>query len=963
MADGLNINLSQASIDKFKDQINQLKTQAEQENVKINIDINNENIRGQIEAVQSVLNSLQNNTKPIEINLDTIKAREKLTEIKGTYQDVFNELSKIGNVQIKPIKIDAEGNIQSFIAQLEQIPGLMQKIKFADSGNGLFTFDPNSVITETSNIAKLTEQVDKFRDKRQSLLNEIKDTNLGDTSKINEAQKSLDSLNFTNFKSKINEVDSLMNDVNKSFKNAFNVDQAGRSLNQKLEQLKESSKYLNSENINGLQDKVGDAKSLEDIQQLTNQYKELINEEKERKSLIESMAKAHDKSEENAIKRQQEQEKELNKTLQQEELNRQKIQDAIAKTIQKREEENKVLEQNQAKASNKALEDNYKQLQRIQEFKDQYNQKISDFSGKSQYVNPEEISNLQNKINGLNGTESTNEIQKIKNALDGLIDKEKELNNNARDVESTYKSLESQIQKINNIKNGYNGKLDTGNTQYLELEVQADKLIEKLQQYQSEEKILSTKEISDIQEEVNAYKKKANEVEDVTKFVKQQENAVDALKNKFGNLFSDSDVSKLKENLQSVLSLGSLNSNDKDTITSFIANKEKELTELKRVSSLGANVGSLSGSGLNMESSIQDVDKYVQSILGAKASVSSITESEDKFGNAVKTANVSVDEGNNIVSKYKVTLDSASNSIYKTSTGVQDLSSKHATLGESIQNAMAGFLKFQVVAVGVMGAINALKEGISTINSLNESMTNIAMVTGDSMDKVKQYMNQYTQLSQQLHTTTSDVATAAEEFLRAGDSQQESMKMVQAATVMAKEAGMTQEEASQGLIAIANAYGILPDKIMNVVDMMTKLDNISSSSVSEMNTALTKVASSANEVGVPLNKLLSYITEISSVTRTAPSTIGTGLNSIFSRFSSIKMGKNYDPNSGEALNNVEKSLQTVGISIRKDKDTFKDFSTVLDGVGEHWDKYTDRQKNLISTQMAGKMLAPLYGDI
>jgi len=364
-----------------------------------------------------------------------------------------------------------------------------------------------------------------------------------------------------------------------------------------------------------------------------------------------------------------------------------------------------------------------------------------------------------------------------------------------------------------------------------------------------------------------------------------------------------------------------------------------------------------------MESSIQDVDKYVQSILGAKASVSSITESEDKFGNAVKTANVSVDEGNNIVSKYKVTLDSASNSIYKTSTGVQDLSSKHATLGESIQNAMAGFLKFQVVAVGVMGAINALKEGISTINSLNESMTNIAMVTGDSMDKVKQYMNQYTQLSQQLHTTTSDVATAAEEFLRAGDSQQESMKMVQAATVMAKEAGMTQEEASQGLIAIANAYGILPDKIMNVVDMMTKLDNISSSSVSEMNTALTKVASSANEVGVPLNKLLSYITEISSVTRTAPSTIGTGLNSIFSRFSSIKMGKNYDPNSGEALNNVEKSLQTVGISIRKDKDTFKDFSTVLDGVGEHWDKYTDRQKNLISTQMAGKMLAPLYGDI
>ena len=264
---------------------------------------------------------------------------------------------------------------------------------------------------------------------------------------------------------------------------------------------------------------------------------------------------------------------------------------------------------------------------------------------------------------------------------------------------------------------------------------------------------------------------------------------------------------------------------------------------------------------------------------------------------------------------------------------------------------------------GTYAAINALKEGISTINSLNEKMSNIAMVTGESMQTVQGYMNQYTQLATQMHTTTDDIAISAENFLRAGKTNAESMQMVKAAIVMSKEAGISEEESSEGLIAISNAYGILPNKIMNVVDMMTKLDNVSSSSVSEMNTALTKTASSANEAGVPLNKLLSYITEISSVTRTNPSTIGTGLNSIFSRFSSIKMGKNYDPNSGEALNNVEKSLQTVGISIRKDKDTFKDFSTVLDGVGEHWDKYTDRQKNLISTQMAGKMLAPLYGDI
>lgn len=763
MADGLKINLSQNSINEFKAQINQLKTQAEQENVKINVNINDENIRGQIEAIQSVLNALQNNVKPIEINLDTIKAREQLTQIKGTYQDVFNELSKIGNVKFQPIKIDEQGNIQSFIAQLEQIPGLMQKIKFAVSENGQFSFDPNSVITETSNISKLSEQVDKYKKKRQSLLNEIKDTNLVDTSKINEAQKSLDSLNFTNFKSKIIEVDSLMNDVNKSFKNAFNVDQAGRSLNQKLEQLKEQSKYLNSEDITGLQDKVGNAKSLEDIQQLTNQYN--------------------------------------------------------------------VLKQNEKEFSNQAKQD-------------------------------------------------------------------------TRDVESTYKSLESQIQKINNIKNGYNGKLDTGNTQYLKLEVQADKLIEKLRQYQNEEKILSTKEISNIQEEINAYKKKANDIEDVTRFVKQQESAVDALKNKFGNLFSNSDVSKLKENLQSVLSLGSLNTNDKDQITNFIANKKKELTELKRVSGLGANVGSLSGSGLGMESSnenLKALNKWVQANIDAKASVSSLGSVEETLNGKVLTANGSIDKGNGIIEKMKINLDTSTDSVYKMSNGVQDLSSRHASLTESMSNALAGFIKFQVGAASIMAVINALKEGISVITDLNTSMTNIAMVTGDGMDKVKQYMNQYTQLSQQLHTTTSDVAIAAEQFLRAGDSQQQSMKMVQAATVMAKETGMTQEEASQGLIAIANSYGILPEKMMQTVDMMTTVDNKSATSVSEINTALQKTASSAKGAGVSLQDLISYIAEISSTTRQSAGTIGTGLNSIFSRYESIKMGKSYDPDNNPLM--------------------------------------------------------------
>jgi len=64
-------------------------------------------------------------------------------------------------------------------------------------------------------------------------------------------------------------------------------------------------------------------------------------------------------------------------------------------------------------------------------------------------------------------------------------------------------------------------------------------------------------------------------------------------------------------------------------------------------------------------------------------------------------------------------------------------------------------------------------------------------------------------------------------------------------------------------------------------------------------------------------------------------TIGTALNSIISRFASIKEGKLFDPDNNP-LNNVEKSLNRYGISVRSNATTFKSFSDVLTDVSSKW---------------------------
>lgn len=592
MAGGIRINLDNASKEQLLNEVDRLKTQLENKNIVLKIDDNN--IKNQIESMRTILESFSNNNKPIEINIDSVKAKEELSKIQGGFEQIIAEYSKLGNINVSQ-KFDDQGQLQSFVVKLEQVNGLIEKIKYntSETSPGMFAFQGSS---QVNNINKTTQALEEFRSKWQSTLNEISGKGLIDNNDIQKTQQLLNNLNLNNFKESSNSV---------------------------------------KENINGL----------------TAQIKEM--------------------------------------------------------------------------------------------------------------------------------------------------------------------------------------------------EVQS-----------------------------------------------------------------------------------------------------------QRIRGFGQNVGSLSSSGLGMDSSIKDIQNFLKSTESYKAQITSITEDIDKLGNNVKKVNYTIDEGNNVVSKYRLTLDESTGSVYKMSTGIQDLSNKHATFMEQLGNSISAFLRFQVIAAGIVGVISEIKNGVSTINELNKSQTNIAMVTGESMNTVKQYTQQYANLSTQLHTTITDVMQAGEEFLRAGNNQKESLDLVKASTVMSKEAGQSQQDSAQTLIALMNAYKMSASDMMSVVDKFTKVDNESATSVSEMSTAINKVANSGQQAGVSLDTLISYIATISSTTRQSAETVGSGLNSIFSRYQSIREGKDFDPDNNP-LNNVEKAVNRIGVSMRSSADTFKPFTTVLDEISNKWNTLNDVERNEIATAMAG----------
>jgi methyl-accepting chemotaxis protein len=65
----------------------------------------------------------------------------------------------------------------------------------------------------------------------------------------------------------------------------------------------------------------------------------------------------------------------------------------------------------------------------------------------------------------------------------------------------------------------------------------------------------------------------------------------------------------------------------------------------------------------------------------------------------------------------------------------------------------------------LQGLKTAIKEVIDTTLDLNESMTQIQLVTQQNNDDAKELIQSYSELAKSLGTTTADIASASVEWL------------------------------------------------------------------------------------------------------------------------------------------------------------------------------------------------------
>lgn len=286
----------------------------------------------------------------------------------------------------------------------------------------------------------------------------------------------------------------------------------------------------------------------------------------------------------------------------------------------------------------------------------------------------------------------------------------------------------------------------------------------------------------------------------------------------------------------------------------------------------------------------------------------------------------------------------------------------------SIWDMMANDIRRATMRIADFGVaakvLNKIPQDIQKIiqytKELDLAMTNIRIVGGYTEEQTKDLMRSYSELGKTLSATTTEVATAANEWLRQGyEAESQLEALISASTKLSKLGMISASEATTALTAALKSFNLAAEDAIDVVDKLTKVDQLAAVSAGGIATAMQKSATSAKLAGMSMDELIGSVSVIGEVTQQSMDTVGNAMKSILSRYGNVKasvytqMGLNDDGETSENINDIEKVLSKLGIKMRSTSSEMRDITDVLDEVNEGWGTYDTVTKNALATAFGG----------
>lgn len=286
-----------------------------------------------------------------------------------------------------------------------------------------------------------------------------------------------------------------------------------------------------------------------------------------------------------------------------------------------------------------------------------------------------------------------------------------------------------------------------------------------------------------------------------------------------------------------------------------------------------------------------------------------------------------------------------------------------------LRTSIISRLSTSAISASFIALRKAVHEVYQDVVNLDKAITNLQIATGGTRQATADLVKEYSKLGNELGATTTEVADAANEWLRQGYSAEQATDLIKNSMMLSKLGMIDASEATTALTSAIHGYGLSASDAMSIVDKLTAVDMEAAASAGGLAVAMSRTATGANTAGISMDTLIGYIAKVKEVTQDSDEAVGTFFKTMVARMGNIKSGYLFDPETDEDLSDVESVLSGIGIKLRDTVGEFRSLEDVLYEVGTKWNSYGSVQQRAIAKAFAGTrqqekflVLMENYGD-
>ena len=278
---------------------------------------------------------------------------------------------------------------------------------------------------------------------------------------------------------------------------------------------------------------------------------------------------------------------------------------------------------------------------------------------------------------------------------------------------------------------------------------------------------------------------------------------------------------------------------------------------------------------------------------------------------------------------------------------VTRVNARLAEMGTTLKNTA----RWQISSSILHGFMGTIQGAYGYAQDLNESLNNIRIVTGQSVDEMAKFAEKANASAKALNTTTTAYTDAALIFYQQGLSGKEVTDRTDTVIKMANVTRQSAEEVSSYMTAIWNNFYDGSASLEHYADVITALGAATASSSAEISEGLSKFASVADTIGLSYDYATSILAALVANTRQSADVIGTSLKTILARLQSLKLGETLED--GVELTKYTSALDAIGVSVLDLNGNLKDADDILTDTAAKWDTLTRAQQASVAQTVAG----------